>query len=134
MENKIVINGFSPYSCTYPNQISKMLSERSIEDLDKIDSNWGDVGNWWYLDGKLEEVFHYDKAFFIHKPKGALYGKNIPVKVIGIKEKCIGFFWFDEYKNRKGEVTSVKQRGLVGFASDKDFIERANNKFGRAFI
>lgn len=134
MKSKIVINGFSPYAKTYPNKISKMLSTMDVEDMNKIDSHWGDVSNWWYLDGELEDVFHYDKAFFIHKPKGALYGKNIPVKVIGIKKKCVGFFWFDEYKNRKGEVTAVEQRGLVGFASDKDFIERANKKFERPVI
>ena len=115
----------------------------------------------WYLHGRLEELCYYDLATiynmsdfpedirktlrwntminnkatvseFKEITKSYLHG-IYPVKVYGIQEDCIGYFWITDEEecvvsNNLGEerkFTNWNQRGLVCLRSDKEGIEYA---------
>ena len=94
-----------------------------------------DRNSWWYLHGKLEEKFGYDKAVVINLSEFPEYlGKTlewktiigdhsdvdefieskvmkvngiIPVKVSTVIENCIGYFWTTDEQ----EITATNKRG-----------------------
>lgn len=81
----------------------------------------GNYNNWWYLDGKLEELVGYDKASFYDTPgifdeKGCSWIEGeCKVEVKGINESCVGCFWISGYR----------QRGLVVLESDTEALRNA---------
>lgn len=77
-----------------------------------------DPGLWWYLHGKLENIVGYDKGCALSKIQP---GEN-DVKVIGIEEPCIGFFWLDSMN---------RLRGLVCLKSDEEAVQEAREKMNR---
>lgn len=87
--------------------------------------------NWWYLDGKIENIVGYDKGTIIYCPErflkdGVVYiNEIVNVICIGITEPCIGYF-----KVQEEEITSEGkpkwcQRGYVNLKSDKDAREHS---------
>ena len=113
--------------------------------------------SYWYLHGKLEEIFNYDKAD-VYKgftkddlmptynwdpadPKitGGLHLDGIyRVKVYDVDEEATGYFWtsseiFDaKITTNSGnqiKYSSWRQHGLVVLNSDKEGVEFAERKF-----
>ena len=112
--------------------------------------------SYWYLHGKLEEIFNYDKAD-VYKgftkddiiptynwnpadPKitGGLYLEGIyRVKIYNVDEEATGYFWISEkfdteittHSGTQIKYSAWKQRGLVVLNSDKEGVEFAEQKF-----
>ena len=111
-----------------------------------------DYNSWWYLHGELESLVGYDKAYTTNcKTAGyskesinwsCIRGNNvakvrddepitrwemhvngiIPVKVKGVDEICVGYFWTTEHSPVYYEGVPYphwEQRGLVCLASDE---------------
>lgn len=110
-----------------------------------------DNNSWWYLHGRLEEMIGFDKAVVINcsdeevsSPTIAFsridgdqvtsvrheepwyrmcYNGVTDVKVEGVEESCIGFFWTDNHHDvfYKGETYPMwDQRGYVCLKSDEE--------------
>lgn len=81
-------------------------------------------GDWWYFHGELSYRLGYDKGFSV----GPLSNINsiIDVKVEGIPEECIGFFWTSEMV--PGDII---QRGLVCLKSDREGCMWARDKYNK---
>ena len=103
--------------------------------------------NFWYLHGKLEKHFHYDKARMfistdlvetmcekyecIYSRKGEEYRETYlylkegiyDVEVYGVPTKCTAYIWHRNYNN----FTDL--RGLVVMNNDKDAIKYAEDMY-----
>ena len=94
--------------------------------------------NWWYFHGDLQAKIGYDGGFIMNyeelpliEKKEKPYRSNVEtvyvtiedgvyeVKVHGIDEKCIGYFWNADFG----------LRGLVCLESDYDSRQDAMNKY-----
>ena len=156
---KTIIKDKTPLNLIVDN--CNWVKVESITKYEDVSENERDNNSWWYLHGKLEEFVGYDKATAINC-KSAGYARAtihwseisgnrvkkiydnpedyynmylngiIPVKIEGIKEDCIGFFWTTDehtiYWNDKS-YPYWKQRGLVVFTDDIDAICYAQNKY-----
>lgn len=96
---------------------------RDWEDIPVEERDWNP---WWYLDGELESIVHYDKATVTNclsggfaketinwgsivgneveelvdwKPKHMMcFDGIVDVEIEGISEPCKGYFWTTNYK------------------------------------
>lgn len=127
-----------------------------------IKENEYDEGSWWYLHGQLETRVGFDKGFAYNIREAKVGSKiinwtqisgnkvieigrkhfrsqmdfdgEIAVKVDGIDEPCIGFFWTEDRRTLTWKGNSYpywKQRGLVCLVSDKEACENARSKMLR---
>ena len=127
-----------------------------------------DHSSGWYLHGKLEDLCHYDLATIYNMTdfpgetretlrwgtmindktlvekldyfqKSYLQGV-FPVKVYGVREECIGYFWVTDEREciasaipgNSGDRRKFKdwmQRGLVCLKSDTEAIEYAKERY-----
>jgi hypothetical protein len=137
------------------------VSSRYTTPWEQIPEDQQDNNSWWYLHGKLEDRVRYDKATAINcldagystdalnyagyrgeeakirNPENLLRKEMrvngiIPVKVKGIKEMCVGYFWTIECRplryNGK-QYPCWEQRGLVCLKSDTEGREDALRKY-----
>jgi len=96
------------------------------------------IHNGWYLHGVLEDRLGYDIAnCYEISDECPCVDENIngyvlkalriegiyPVKVYGIDEECIGYFWLQKMGN------DIIQRGLVVLASDEEGWKDAEKKY-----
>lgn len=138
------------------------VSSRYTTPWEQVPEEQQDNNSWWYLHGKLCDRVGYDKAFTINcldagysvdalnyasccdgevdetrDPENILHKEMrvngiIPVKVKGIKEMCVGYFWTIERRplryNGK-QYPCWEQRGLVCLKSDTEGRENALEKY-----
>ena len=128
--------------------------------LDSIPDDEQDHNGWWYLHGELQSIVGYDKAVTTNcktagysratvdwieitgnevievrseKPRWNICIDNIiPVKVDGIEDPCIGFFWTEKKRNVKWngkEYPFWYQHGLVCLARDIESCEYARKRY-----
>lgn len=130
-------------------------------DYESVPKDELDFNNWWYLHGKLEDLVGYDKAYTTNcrsagyskqvinyscikggkvrelREDGNLFRYEmhlngiVPVKVKGVEEQCIGYFWTTEWGEAEydGQCYEIwRQRGLVCLESDKEGREYALSK------
>lgn len=138
------------------------VSSRYTTPWEQVPEEQQDNNSRWYLHGKLRDRIGYDKAFTINcldagysvdalnyvscwgeevdeirDPENILHKEMrvngiIPVKVKGIKEMCVGYFWTIERRplryNGK-QYPCWEQRGLVCLKSDTEGREDALEKY-----
>lgn len=130
-------------------------------DYESVPKDELDFNNWWYLHGKLEDLVGYDKAYTTNcrsagyskqvinyacikggkvrelREDGNLLRYEmhlngiVPVKVKGVEERCIGYFWTTEWGEAEydGRLYEIwRQRGFVCLESDKEGREYALSK------
>lgn len=119
-----------------------------------------DKSPWWYLHGELQEITGSDKAVATNIKSGGFSMDTIdweeiiddqvksvgtedpipvmhiegivPVKIDGIKRKCLGYFWVDDVKTifwKNQEYPFWKQRGVVVLKDNEDDVKYAENLF-----
>lgn len=131
-------------------------------DYESVPKDELDFNNWWYLHGKLEDLVGYDKAYTTNcrsagyskqvinyacikggkvrelREDGNLLRYEmhlngiVPVKVKGVEEPCIGYFWtivLTEVQYEGELYTIYRQRGLVCLESDQEGREYALTAF-----
>lgn len=138
--------------------VAKDFSKRGyVGDInpDSIIAAQKDNNSWWYLHGKLEEMVGFDKAVAINcKDAGVSQWTEYPieisdkreqfafgwqmkldgmiaVKVEGIDEPCVGYFYTAPEYWKKSDGSYCKgwrQQGLVCLKSDKKACEYAYGK------
>lgn len=127
-----------------------------LEDIPPEERDWN---SWWYLHGKLTDLTGYDKAVVINC-KSAGYSREtihwsrisgnevieidsnpsyeiyingiIPVKIEGIQEECIGYFWTTKHRRVYWQGKGYDcwmQRGLVCLKSDTKGCKEAKKKY-----
>lgn len=131
----------------------KIISDKDDENLDLLLNTPQDIQEscGWYLHGELEDILDYDLGSIYNLeefPENLIdtciissIGSNTdkmkhvkkshfdgiyPVKVLGIKEPCIGYFWivdeedriFIDYNENSISYKTWQQRGLVVLESD----------------
>lgn len=113
-------------------EYSKKIENTSKEERDNA--------FFWYLHGKLEQKFNFDKAVIINcntlgLSKPFQYDEDITInklhlngvvdcEVEGTDEPCVGYFWVvNEYDDKNWQ-----QRGLVCLKSDKEACQYAEKK------
>lgn len=138
------------------------VDKKHCGDYESVPKDELDFNNWWYLHGKLEDLIGYDKAYTTNcKSAGysrqqinysCISGRKVrelredgnlmryemhldgivPVKVKGVDERCVGYFWTKELTETEYEgkqYTIWQQRGLICLESDKDGREYALSAF-----
>jgi len=128
---------------TVDDDYNKIITKQLV-DVGALDQN-----NWWYLHGKLEDIFHYDKATVYNLNSFPKYRKKtvnwkfisgnttnvenieyhyemhcndiIPVEVRGVEEKCIGYFWTTEERDVKA-ITSTGQEEIFSYWKQRGLV------------
>lgn len=156
MQRKLKIVPFD-----FPNarEIVKIAKKKNETNLD---NNY-----WWYFDGRLERLLGFDKGVIINMSEfpqyqgDTLFSTEIvgnearvdrfihikeikftgiaEVEVLGVSEKCIGYFWVtneitiyavDRDKN-KTSFQNWRQRGIICLESDMEAREKAMKSFNK---
>lgn len=147
--------------CDYNPDAKKLIEEAVQENEFNLDRN-----SWWFLHGKLEALCGgYDKATVLNlsefpeyqgdtlkwteiqgdiaivqkfeKKKEMKINGIIPVKVVGVDEPCIGYFWITDEKtvtavNEKKKEKQFQywsQKGYVCLASDIEGCAQAKEEY-----
>ena len=109
----------------------------AITEYDDIPEDERDNNGWWYFHGKLEsDIVHYDKGWaanckklglskysVAHKRWEMYYNGEILIKIEGVQELCIGYFWTSSFS------TWWDQRGLICLLSDTEARKHAEELY-----